>query len=300
MSYFSMFSLRIGPARLATIIEDSPVQFHRRKRRQKAVMTWIVRNEPETRKNNFRRIQMSHNQRRYTAFFVILVFVITTSACVPPAYRKHTDFDTVIQNIEAPGLMPPNVKIYELTAGGVQELRDDWSEQGQSNVLNAIEKGFADKNYQIISCEIPEDMEEEVEDILATYRAVSTSIQLHTYPGASQFPEKMKNFDYSLGSIESLLEPFDADAMIFVYGSDEISTGGRKALMAVGILVGAFTGVAVMPRSGITAVSIAIVDPSGRILWYSVKGSAGGQDLRKPESAASLVESILADFPSFE
>jgi fructose-specific phosphotransferase system IIC component len=86
--------------------------------------------------------------------------------------------------------------------------------------------------------------------------------------------------------------------MLFVYGFDEISTSGRKALTFLSIIAGAFTGVAIVPRAGITSISIALVDASGTILWYSIKGSEGGFDLRDPESASRLLRGILSGFPN--
>jgi hypothetical protein len=100
-----------------------------------------------------------------------------------------------------------------------------------------------------------------------------------------------------VGSIEELLRRLGADALIFVYGYDEISTVGRKALTVLGVAIGAVTGVMILPRSGITAVSVGLVDPSGAILWYNTKAGAGAYDLRKAESAKALLQAILTDLP---
>jgi hypothetical protein len=110
----------------------------------------------------------------------------------------------------------------------------------------------------------------------------------------------MKNFDYSIGPIDKILQKHGTDALIFVYGFDEISTGGRKALQAAGIIAGALTGVVVLPRSGFTVINAAIVDPSGAVLWYNVKGSQGGYDLRNPESATNFIRSVLSDYPGIK
>lgn len=224
-----------------------------------------------------------------------LLWIAFGCASITP-YRAHPEFEMRTKNIKTSGLLSPDIKIYEFTAGGVRELRDDWCAKGKVNVQGALIQCFQERPLEVKPVSVDKEMEEEMEDIYALYRAVSTSINLHTY-GEFRFPEKMKNFDYSIGTIDKILQKHGTEALIFVYGFDEISTGGRKALQAAGIIAGALTGVYVMPRSGITAVSAAVVDPSGSILWYNIKASQGGYDLRDPESATNFMRAILSSYP---
>jgi hypothetical protein len=240
---------------------------------------------------------MSFRIQRLLVLLTCFCLLFIAAGCAPKTYRAHPEFEMRAKNIKTQGLITPDVKVYELTAGGVQELRDDWCGKGKENVSNAIAEMFKGKPIEIKPLATDKDIEEEMEDIQALYRAVITSIHLHTYGGPYTFPEKQKNFDYSIGSVDEVLKRYGSDALIFVYGFDEISTSGRKALTAAGILVGAFTGVVITPRAGITALNIAVVDPSGAILWYNSRGSQGGHDLRDHDSCASLVEDILSDYP---
>lgn len=239
---------------------------------------------------------MTLRPRRFRELLTVLGLLFIAFGCAPKAYRAHPELEMRSKDINTPGLIFPDVKIYELTAGGVRELRDDWSIKGQENVLGAMTEYYKEKEAEIKPLTIDGEIKEEMEDIQALYRAVSSSIRLHTY-GPYVFPEKKKNFEYSIGPIDRILEHFGADALIFVYGIDEISTTGRKALQATSVIVGAFTGVVIMPRSGITALSVALVEQPGTILWYCIKSSQGGYDLRKPESTSSIVENVLRDFP---
>jgi len=217
--------------------------------------------------------------------------------CAPlKPYRAHPEFEMLAKNIKTTGLLSPDVKIYEFTAGGLRELRDDWCAKGKENVQGALIQCFREKPLEIKPITIDKEMEEEMEDIYALYRAVSISINIHTY-GDFKFPEKTKKFDYSIGPIENILQQYGVDTLIFVYGFDEISTGGRKALQTIGFIASALTGVVAMPRSGITVVNVAVVDPSGTILWYNLKGSQGGYDLRDPQSAINLIKTVLSDYP---
>ena len=214
-------------------------------------------------------------------------------------YRSHPEFETRSKLITTAGILSPDIKIYEVTAGGVRELRDDWCKTGQENVGHAAGDSFRERWVQVKIIPTEKETEEEVEDIVALYRAVNTSIISYTY-GDNPFPEKVRRFEYSIGPIDSLLKRWNSDALVFIMGFDEISTSGRKALTAAAMVLGALTGVVMLPGGGITVVSIAVVDPSGNILWYNVKGSQGGHDLRDPESTRQFLKSIVSDFPGLK
>jgi hypothetical protein len=240
---------------------------------------------------------MRLSQKKSLIFVLGLSLLFMAVCCAPlKPYRTHPEFEMRAKNIKTTGLLSPDIKIYEFTAGGVKELRDDWCSKGRENVQGALVECLREKPLEVKPITFDQEMEEEMQEIYALYRAVSTSINIHTY-GDFKFPEKMKNFDYSIGSIDKILQKHETDALIFVYGFDEISTGGRKALQAAGIIAGALTGVVVIPRSGFTVVNVALVDPSGGILWYNIKGSQGGYDLRTPESATNFIRAVLSDYP---
>ena len=229
--------------------------------------------------------------------FVLIFFSLLMISCAPKMYRMHPEFEARMEKIHTPGLLPPDVKVYEISAGGVPELKDEWCAIGKDNVVQSLGQNFEAKAYKIKPLDIDADTRQELEDIKALYRAVAASIRTHTYGGPAGFPEKMQNFDYSVGAIKSTLEKLNADALVFFYCSDQILTGGRKAIMAAGVIVGALVGIQVTPVGGWTIGSIAIVDSSGKILWFNTKTAAGTYDLRDHGSTASLVTELLKDLP---
>ena len=232
--------------------------------------------------------------------FVILIFVLSISvliSCAPKTYKINPQFNTNCKLIKHYCLVKPDVEICEISAGGVKEKRDDWCAQGMKNVTAALKKSLDLKNVNFKPITIDDDLKNETEDIQALYRAVSQSIRLHAIgPGPFVFPDKTAKFDYSIGPINTILDRYDCDALITVYGTDAISTGGRKALMALGAIAGAFTGVVVMPAGGMTTINFALIDENGNILYYSSKAE-GGYDFRDPESALNFVDKALADYP---
>jgi hypothetical protein len=245
---------------------------------------------------------MRISQRKSLVFVLVLCLLSMAFGCAPITRTVHPEFETRTRDIKTAGLLSPDIKIYEFTAGGMRELRDDWCSQGKENVQKAVIGCLLEKPFAIKPITLEKDMEDEMEDIYALFRAVSASIVLHTQ-GDNRFPEKVKNFDYSVGSVENILKRYGVEGLIFVTGYDEISTAGRKVLKVVGIIASAALaaaaggGAVIAPRSGITLVSVALVDPSGSILWYNIRGSEGSHDLRNPESTSKFVRDVLSNYP---
>jgi len=235
---------------------------------------------------------------------VASVLVLTTGCVATPdwyrkyqqPYRAHPDLARRAQAVKIVGVLPPDIKVYELSAGGDTELRDDWSAAGREAVLSGLADVFRDRGIALKSLAIDKDMQGSFEDVTALYRAVSYSIVEHTYRHPP-FPTKLENFDYSVGPVDDVLRKQPADAFIIVYGVDQISTAGRKVLRGVGLVLGSVTGQPVLSQ-GTTALNIALVDRAGTVLWYKIAGDDGGYDLRDSKSARAFIKRLVADFPS--
>jgi len=196
-----------------------------------------------------------------------------TEGCMPAPHRAHPQFESRVAKIKALTLVPPAVEVYELSPSGLSELRDDWCMLGRKNIEEALIEKFTRKQYSIRTLRADSAVRKELAEIQALYTQVNRSIQLHSY-GPQAFPEKVTRFEYGMGSVRSVLEACGTDSLVFVTGFDQVSPDNPK-----------------------TYVSIALADSSGTILWYSVKGSKGGHELKDPFSTAMLVEEILSSFP---
>jgi hypothetical protein len=217
--------------------------------------------------------KMSGNRKQFFLRFASLCLLITLFGCASPAYRTHSEFRARVKNIGIPVLVLSDVRIYEISPGGTVELRDDWCAMGKYNLLSALLANLKDKHYNVKPLIPDKGVEKEMKEVQALYRAVNRSIKLHTY-GPQIFPEKLRNFTYSLGSIERILRKCEADSLILVDALGHISTNKPRA-----------------------SVSLCVSDSSGTIIWYCVKGSLGEYDLRDPESATELVKDICSCFP---
>lgn len=229
---------------------------------------------------------------------VVPLLILALSGCATDsALRSPSNAGERLKDIKNVYLAPPDVKVYELTAGGVREQRDDWSTAAKANLVKSTVDALKNKGLQIKQVPVESDLEEELHDIQTLYRAVSLSIQTHTYNKDSLFPDKVKNFDYSVGPIDKFLDRYHSDALLFLDGYDEISTAGRKTLNTVGVVAAALMGVVIVPRGGFTATSAALIDRSGAVVWYNLKGGSGSYDLRESGSCSGLVNSMMTGFP---
>ena len=192
---------------------------------------------------------------------------------MPAPHRAHPQFESRVAKIKALTLVPPAVEVYELSPSGLSELRDDWCMLGRKNIEEALIEKFTSKRYIIRTLRAGSEVRKELAEIQALYTQVNRSIQLHSY-GPQVFPEKVTQFEYGMGSIQSVLKACGTDSLVFVTGFDQVSPDNPK-----------------------TYVSIALADSSGTILWYGVKGSKGGHELKDPFSTAMLVEEMLSSFP---
>ncbi|HWP35247.1 MAG TPA: hypothetical protein VNM66_06600 [Thermodesulfobacteriota bacterium] len=208
-------------------------------------------------------------------------------------YRTHPQLAQRSKAIRVAAVVQPDIRIYALSAGGVEELRDDWSAAGRENVIRALKETLAAQGVELRTPAADDDSRETLEELHALFRVVSLSILTHTYPSEHAFLTKVEHFDYSVGPVDRLLQKSRADALILVYGFDQISTGGRKTLQAVGAILPFVGG----PRAGLTGLSMALVDRSGTVLWYKIDASEGRHDLRDADSARRFVAGVLTDFP---
>jgi hypothetical protein len=232
------------------------------------------------------------------------------------SYRANSRFQEQAQQIRTVAILPSEVKVYQIDADGVREEIAEWSAQARSNVVTALENELRAKMKTVVKVVGEETLAEEktrLEETRALYDAVSAMILLHTYPDTNVrghfFEEKLKNFDYSLGTeVGSLAN--GADALLFFDAQDHVWTAGRQAVQALGVILYFGAGVAargwlpvfinptIVWMSGGTGVRAALVDSgTGDVLWINAVGSGAGKDLRDPASARTMVSELFKDFP---
>lgn len=228
----------------------------------------------------------------------LLLLPVLLGACAPNIPSNYPEREARAKKLKNLAVLPASVEICELTAGGMREQRDDWCAAGKKNIENALAEVLREKGFTLKPWKGSAKIEPEVAEIRPLYRAVMNSIYTHALfrnggDNLNFFPERAKNFDYTLGSLDKVLAGQKGDGLLLVHGEDEISSAGRKALQ----VVQSINPFDQPDRSGITWVEVALADRSGEILWFGSLSNAGGYDLRDPDSARKFVRLVFGDFP---
>jgi hypothetical protein len=180
--------------------------------------------------------------------------------------------------------MKPDVTAGLLTAGGIVEPREDWTNQARDNVIKAVEAQETRHGAVVKVAATANDAGWDpaaTEDLVLLHRAVGTAIAMHKY-GMQPLPTKKDRFDWTLGEqAVAFGAATHYDYALFLHAQDSFSSGGRRALQAAGFL-GCLVGVCVAVPGGQEIAFASLVD---------LKTGLG--DIRTPEGANEMVVKLL-------
>lgn len=190
-------------------------------------------------------------------------------------------------------LMPADVELSVLTAGGTLQPQAAWTDAAKSHLVTAVRESPALAGKRLVTYVPPETGEPAaatIAEIEHLHRAVGTAIIMHKM--AVPLPTKKDRFDWSLGRDAAVLKAHaKADYALFVYLRDSFSSTGRvltqifAAALGVGLQGGQQLGFA-------TLVDLS----SGDVLWFNFLSSAAG-DTRDLAGAKATVANLLEGMP---
>ncbi len=220
------------------------------------------------------------------AALLLLTGCVTTNSNV----QTIDKLETVRDNARIV-LMPPDIRYYLLTAGGILEPHAEWTAAAKENFTVAI-KDYAKSigtDLIIMDKSNMSSLENKYEEL---HSAVGMTV-ISSHFGAYKLPAKQGRFDWSLGpDIRAIGEEHDADYALFVYYRDRQASGGRVAFAILAAVAGGYTDTG--GESGFAS----LVDlRTGDIVWFNVV-TAGSGELRKKEGAASAVATLFKDIPA--
>lgn len=191
-------------------------------------------------------------------------------------------------------LMPADIELSELTAGGSIEPKAEWTRQAVAHVTAALRGELDAKNARLIPYRAPTDDQAEQQaetQILKLHEAVGAAIIIHKLTPYRELPTKDK-FDWALGdSVKRLRQRHDTEYALFVLFRDSYASAGRVMLMFGAALLG--VGIPGGNQVGFAS----LVDlRSGDIVWFNRLMDPAG-DLRTPEGAQRAVKSLLKELP---
>jgi hypothetical protein len=203
---------------------------------------------------------------------------LTLTGCAPLAHLRP-GAEAWRKGVRNVGVLSA-IRILEVAPGNVEELNEEWSEQGARNVATALADGLRSRGL------VPRPMswkgDEELDDVRLLYAEVADAIWLYTYPPYA-FEHKQERFDYGVGPIGRVLERAGADVLLVAAGQDRIGSDGEKlsrleGMRAMGLL------------------TLGLVDRQGNVVWFDVSGGAS-VDLRNAADVRETVEKLLTELP---
>lgn len=228
---------------------------------------------------------------------LLLLVVLSVPGLALAAYSAaNPGFASLPQN-ERPKkvlLLPPQMFVAELSAGGVVQKQDDWTREASENLLVAVETFFRSTGqFETLRMPKLEAAEtEKVESHIGLYDRLAHAIYIYGRGLDSGWQHKKAEWDYTLGDgLAFLREKTGADTALIFTGADIISTGSRKAAFTIGLLLG------VSIPLGQSFISVGLADlKTGEIRWMSYDQSMT-LDSRDPEKVRELVGDFFQAYP---
>lgn len=192
-------------------------------------------------------------------------------------------------------VMPLDVEIFSISAGGVFEPRADWTEAATRNFKSALAKRKGTLGLNTI--EVSEKDADDLAELNSLHAAVARAIEMHHFgAGVMHLPTKEGKLDWSLGeSARAVKKATGADYAIFNWIRDSHASDERKAAMvALAVLS---LGRAV-PRGGFQTAYASLVElDTGRVLWFGRLRRESGNLKESDEDAGETLDALFRTFP---
>ena len=179
-----------------------------------------------------------------------------------------------------------------LTAAGLQETRADWSQSGRDNLAAAVAASLESRTHSISYLDPDTAMDGRVGQIIRLHEAVGSSIIAIDYMQLA-IPTRRNRFDWTLGTgAQEIATQYNADYALFIAANGSYASSGR-----VMVMIGMAALGAAVPLGGQQAFASLVDLRTGNVIWFNVATATPNQDVRTPEGAASLANSLLRDVP---
>lgn len=206
------------------------------------------------------------------SILIICLISLFVSGCTYTSERLHPQFSSYRQSMDTLLVLVPEIGIFEQMPDGSRLFQDIQSQEAQRNAQQSIVRQLEDRHFGVQRADTRMMQSFELLAVTSLFRSVNRSIQLHTF-GPQPYPAKLNAFEYHLGPIAEILKANRADGLVLALGHQTASTQPVKNWL-----------------------SIAVVEPEGRIIWYGLKGDHQKFNLQNPEDLTALVESTLVNF----
>lgn len=225
-------------------------------------------------------------QRKLYGFLLITLLFLSHAVHAAPA--QAPSFKPLPAGAKVV-LMPIDVELFSVSAGGVLEPQAEWTAQALDNLKGAFH-ARQQKNAVIFS-ELPDEADETIEGLNRLHGAVGAAINLH-YFGPLNLPTKENRLEWTLGpDVASIRQKTGADYALFTFMRDSYASSERVATMVVAAMFG------IGLPGGVQVGYVSLVDlNTGEILWFNrlVRGTG---NLRTASAARESLDALMEKFP---
>jgi hypothetical protein len=232
--------------------------------------------------------------KRGVSVILSCLLIVALSACQTTALATR-DFLWDGESKRRVVLMPVDIELSLLNAGGVNEPNAAWTKTGTELAIAALHEKMGESSAKLVTSDlnkIKADPDSVEVQLVKLHGEVGGTILAHKYVPVLALPTKSETFDWTLGDkAKALAQKYDADYAMFVYVRDSYTSAGRAAV----ILVAAVLGVGVQGGAQIGFASLVDLK-TGEITWFN-RLARGQGDLRQETGAKDTVAALLANFP---
>ena len=195
-------------------------------------------------------------------------------------------------------VMPPDIRLFEVTTAGRFEPRDDWTEAGKSEVATALGAELAARGITAEPYREPgadSERNRAHAQVRGLFGLVAQTILVHYVDEKQRLPSMNGRFAWTLGPDAAVLADDHSGARfgLWVSFGDGYSSAGRRAMNAAAAIVG---GTLVWGRQVGHAALVEL--KTGDIVWFARRISSGSSgDLRTPDGARNAVHALLEALP---
>lgn len=212
------------------------------------------------------------------------------AGCVATNVSTSAGFNGVPKNSSLL-LMPPDIKMYRVTASGISEPIAEWTDKARIEFQAALDQ-FTQAESIAVTRQDGSDLTDNAVEYDKLHAAVGQTI-LNNHYSPIKLPAKQGAFDWSLGDgMRSLTSDESHQFALFLHYRDYEAGGGRVGMAIFAAALGAsiYTG----HQGGFAS----LVDlRSGNIVWFNNVPLSQG-NVRTAAGAQTLVKQLLSGLPA--
>lgn len=234
---------------------------------------------------------VSGAMRRWTG---VAVLGVTLSLACTAVQANERNLAPGFQQLPAGAkivVMPVDVELFSISAGGVMEPKADWTASAQSHIRSALDSQAGE--FGVETSHIQTQDSDDFGEQISLHAAVAQSIALHhSFGGGWSLPTKEGKLDWSFGdAMREIKARTGARYGLFTWVRDSYASAERKATIVLMAVIGVHVG------GGIQTGYASLVDlETGQVVWFNQLVRTSG-DLREIGPATESVKALLKSFP---